>query len=281
MSYVFISHSHHDGAYVEELAQHLKAMGIEVWFSGLIEYGSEWPREIEEKLDGASALVLVATPASHESSWVRNELNREKRAQTPIFPVLLDGEPWLDFETTQYVDARGGSLSIEEVAARISRALGAPSEIAPPAPTPARRRFTIEVADPPRPGNFEGQRSAYFPNVWVMNHTASPLVLEFDLTLLSKQFPAGGQSFNEVRFGGAMAFHEVYRRSGESVQAQYLSNPLSLDPGATRMGSLAFIRASEVALIPDQQYEDWVLGVSDVHAGRMHTVDSVGRRTFD
>lgn len=114
MGHIFISYNHQDVEYADKLSNALQNRGFEVWIDEVIEYGSEWPLEIQEHLDACEALVLIMTPASYESKWVQNELNRAMRKNKPIFPLLLDGdEPWLSVEATQYTDVRGGKLPPE------------------------------------------------------------------------------------------------------------------------------------------------------------------------
>ena len=141
-------------------------------------------------------------------------------------------------------------------------------------------RFSIDISAPPGPSLFEGEKAAYFGNVWVVNHISATLVLEFGLILPQREFPASDLTFNEVRYKGAMAFHEVYRQAGDAVIRQYLSNPLSLDAGTNRMGSLAFLRPPGTLLIPDQQYENWIVEVRDVHKDNLHRIEEIGKHSF-
>jgi hypothetical protein len=266
--------------YVEALAEHLRSAGLQVWFSDLIEYGTQWPREIEEKLDGASALVLVVTPNAKESDWVHRELNRALRTEKLVLPVLLEGDLWLEIETTQYVDVRGGAMPPDNFTTRLGEVLAAADDYQPLVPTTSTPRFTITISEPPGPSIFDGKDAAYFRNAWVVNHTDAQLLLEFNLTLFEREFPASDLAFGAVRFKDAMEFHEVYRQAHDGVRQQYLSNPLSLDARANRMGSLAFLQPIEIPLIPDQQYEGWMLEVRDVHTDSVYQIESIGKHSF-
>jgi formylglycine-generating enzyme required for sulfatase activity len=82
-------------------------MGFEVWIDERLDYGAQWPQELQKQLDGCSAFILIMSRHSYESEWVQSELQRAKRKLKPIFPLLLDGdEPWLSVESTQYYDVR-------------------------------------------------------------------------------------------------------------------------------------------------------------------------------
>jgi hypothetical protein len=134
MSYIFISYSHEDKEYAHRLEKKLKPKGFEVWLDDRINYGSQWPDEIEKRLDGCKALILIMTPRSKRSEWVQNELNRAKRKKKNIFPLLLEGdEPWLSVEATQYVDVRNGILPPEDFYDSLARVV--PKKKAPPTTT--------------------------------------------------------------------------------------------------------------------------------------------------
>lgn len=92
MSYIFLSYSHEDKAYAHRLEKALKRRGFEVWLDDRIDYGTQWPKKIQEKLDGCKVLILVMTAHSYDSSWVQSELSRAKRKRKNIFPLLLEGD---------------------------------------------------------------------------------------------------------------------------------------------------------------------------------------------
>lgn len=109
MSHIFISYSHKDTTYAHGLADHLRNLGFDIWMDERLDYGSQWPLEIQKQLDSCDAFILIMTPRSFASDWVQSELQRAKRKLKPIFPLLLEGdEPWLSVESTQYYDVRGG-----------------------------------------------------------------------------------------------------------------------------------------------------------------------------
>jgi hypothetical protein len=110
MGNIFISYSHKDSKYVRKLAKDIKQKGFDVWIDERIDYGTEWPKVIQERLDECEAFIVVASESSFESKWVQNEVARAQRKGKPFFPILLSGDSWLSTETTQYVDVRGGKL---------------------------------------------------------------------------------------------------------------------------------------------------------------------------
>ena len=114
MSHIFISYSHTDKDYVHKLQEALQNEGFEVWIDDRIDYGTVWPKVIQNQLDTSDALILVMSPRSFESFWVQNELERAREDGIPIFPLLLEGRQWLSVQTLQYADVRDKSLPPEK-----------------------------------------------------------------------------------------------------------------------------------------------------------------------
>jgi len=110
MSFIFISYSRQDRAYVSLLAQALESHHLPVWFDDHIDYGTAWPQEIQKRLDAAKVFVLVMSPRSRESPWVGNELARAIRLRKTIFPLWLEGDIWFEVERYQAVDVRQKKL---------------------------------------------------------------------------------------------------------------------------------------------------------------------------
>jgi hypothetical protein len=115
MGHIFISYSRKDSEYAHSLVDSLQSKGFDVWVDARLDYGSQWPHEIQKYLDTCDAFILVMSPRSFASEWVQSELQRAKRKGKPIFPLLLEGdEPWLSVESTQYYDVRNGNLPANE-----------------------------------------------------------------------------------------------------------------------------------------------------------------------
>jgi hypothetical protein len=111
MGYIFISYSHKDNKYVHRLGKDLEKAGFDVWVDDRIDYGSEWPNEIQQRVDNCDAFILLMSSNSFASKWVQNELHRAVRKEKPMFPLLLEGdEPWLSVESTQIFDVTDGRM---------------------------------------------------------------------------------------------------------------------------------------------------------------------------
>ncbi len=111
MGHIFISYSRTDTEYAHRLADVLQSRGLNVWIDARLDYGTQWPHELQKQLDSCDAFIVIMTPRSFASEWVQSELQRARRKLKPIFPLLLEGEePWLSVESTQFYDVRGGKM---------------------------------------------------------------------------------------------------------------------------------------------------------------------------
>jgi excisionase family DNA binding protein len=130
--YIFISYDHEDKEYVHRLAEALADQGFEYWIDDRIDYGSQWPRVIQQHLDGCAAFIVVMTPRSYQSDWVQNELSRAQAKDKPIFPLLLEDDVWLAVQSTQYVDVRDKALPGAGFFERLARVVPRAQEPGPP-----------------------------------------------------------------------------------------------------------------------------------------------------
>lgn len=88
---VFISHSSRDRAFVVRLARLLKDHKVDYWFSVHIAGAKQWHDEIGRALDRCDWFLIVLTPSSVRSQWVKRELLfalNEHRYNEKIIPVL-------------------------------------------------------------------------------------------------------------------------------------------------------------------------------------------------
>ena len=114
MGHIFISYSHKDSKYVEQLEKKLIEEGFNVWIDHRIDYGSKWPKEIEKAVDTCDAYIVVMSEDASSSMWVEREVIQAEKRNKPFFPLLLKGEVWFSLGNIQYVDVTGGVLPPDE-----------------------------------------------------------------------------------------------------------------------------------------------------------------------
>jgi hypothetical protein len=110
MSFIFISYSRQDQAYVSLLAQALESHRLPFWLDINTDYGDTWPHTIEKQVECCQVLFIVMSPRSKQSHWVQCELTHALELRKPIFPLLLEGPRWFSVAALQTVDVTGGKL---------------------------------------------------------------------------------------------------------------------------------------------------------------------------
>ncbi len=101
--HIFISYSKKDIEFARHVRALLKAENFLVWMDEEgISGGDQWEKTIETNLSGASAFLIIMSPSSRESDWVRRELLLAEKLKKPIFPVLLAGDVWWNLADIQY-----------------------------------------------------------------------------------------------------------------------------------------------------------------------------------
>jgi len=113
MSKLFISHASSDREFVElELMGLLTALGFDVWFAEEdISTAEHWERSILDGLKKSDWFVLVMSPRSERSEWVKDELSWAiDERQGRIIPILIDDCDSREFHIRlpriQYIDFR-------------------------------------------------------------------------------------------------------------------------------------------------------------------------------
>jgi adenylate cyclase len=89
MADIFISYARHDKAFVAPLVAALESEGWSVWWDPEIMPGQEFDDRIAEEIDRAGAVVVVWTPTSVASRWVRGEA-REAADRGILVPVRFE-----------------------------------------------------------------------------------------------------------------------------------------------------------------------------------------------
>jgi hypothetical protein len=113
MSKLFISHATEDRTFVEdELLSLIKALGFDVWFAeNKISTAEQWERSIRTALESTKWFLVILSPNSAKSEWVRDELAWAiDSLPHKIVPILIDSCDLRDFHVRlpriQHIDYR-------------------------------------------------------------------------------------------------------------------------------------------------------------------------------
>ncbi len=107
MSHVFISYARPDEPLATRIADSLKAAGYEVWRDDELPAHRAYADVIEERIKGASAVVVLWSADAVKSQWVRAEADSARSALT-LIQTTLDGTiPPMPFNQIQCADLKG------------------------------------------------------------------------------------------------------------------------------------------------------------------------------
>jgi tetratricopeptide (TPR) repeat protein len=209
----FISHSTLDDAFVQELANDLERHGIKTWVDEAeIRPGDDFISKIEEGLRKATHVIIVLSPQSVISSWVREETHaaqlRAIHGGARLIPLLLGDLDTADIplllQSRLYVDFRDPSKYSDELR-RLLSAFG----ISP-----------IEgITDIGKPKKGVG-----LPPIWNLPHLRNPnftgredLLAQLRLALTSGQPAALTQAIHGLGGVGKtqLAVEYAYRHAAE------------------------------------------------------------------
>jgi len=132
---IFVSYSRQDKARVAPLVAALEGAGWSVWWDPEIVPGEEFDTLISRELGQARTVVVVWTPVSVDSRWVRGEA-RDAADRDALCPVRFEGaKPPIDFRAVHAVDLDNWGGDAEGPAFRSLRKaletrLGVPSKAA-------------------------------------------------------------------------------------------------------------------------------------------------------
>ncbi len=87
---VFMSYSRKDNVVMRRVVTFLRNKGIKVWVDNekLIPGTPIWEEEIEKAIKAAPAIVVVLSPDSKNSEWVRREISLADQYRKRVFLCL-------------------------------------------------------------------------------------------------------------------------------------------------------------------------------------------------
>lgn len=118
MSQVFLSYKKEDSAVAALFDRALQAKGYSVFWDDKLRPDGAWDRQLEDKLASALCVVVLWTPRSVESEWVRAEAEFAKN-QAKLLPVMAEScNVPLSFSLTQTLDLVGWDGDLDHPAFR-------------------------------------------------------------------------------------------------------------------------------------------------------------------
>ena len=106
MPHVFVSYARPDEPLAQLVAEELRAAGFEVWRDDELPAHRPYAEVIEERINGAEAVVVLWSAEAAKSHWVRAEADTARAAQT-LVQASLDGTmPPMPFNQIQCADLK-------------------------------------------------------------------------------------------------------------------------------------------------------------------------------
>lgn len=137
MKKIFVSYSRKDIDFARKLSEDLETAGYDVWWDlSDLRGGDDWVRVIPDAIAGCDFFVVILSPNSVESEWVRKEYTQALSLRKKVVPIMFTLTPVpFALNTINYVnftseDYQGSFTSL-------LRALGYTDE--PPPVTPFKR----------------------------------------------------------------------------------------------------------------------------------------------
>ena len=166
---IFLSYSREDRAAVRHIAESFEREGFVVWWDAALQSGQTFDEVIEQRLKEAKAVVVLWSPRSVTSRWVRAEATLADRKNKLVPAIIEPCDRPIAFELTHTADLSEwtGDIAdtqwrafVKDVRALVQKAGGdaAQAPAAPrPQPAPAPRSPVARTVEreQPQPGNDE------------------------------------------------------------------------------------------------------------------------------
>jgi hypothetical protein len=128
VAYIFFSYSWKELETAERLVRKLEAQGHRVWFDKQeIKGGENWLKELETGLQAVDLVMLLLSPASAASEWVRDELTFARNLRKTVIPYMIEtaGMPFV-LQTIQPINAtEDEKIAFEQLVSAIENAMRA------------------------------------------------------------------------------------------------------------------------------------------------------------
>ena len=165
---IFLSYSREDRAAVRHIAESFEAEGFAVWWDAALQSGQTFDEVIEQRLKEAKAVVVLWSPRSVTSRWVRAEATLADRKNKLVPAIIEPCDRPIAFELTHTADLSewtgdtrdpGWRAFVKDVRALVQKAVGHEAE-APATPKPhVERVYARRPASPTPPESPAKPRS--------------------------------------------------------------------------------------------------------------------------
>ena len=93
MRKVFISYARQNKPDVEQLAEHLRVLGYEIWHDSSLHGGQDWWSEILRRIADCDTFIAIISREALNSTACRREFDWADSLQKPVLPVAVETPP--------------------------------------------------------------------------------------------------------------------------------------------------------------------------------------------
>jgi predicted nucleotide-binding protein len=123
---VFISYARVDASVAQALAEQLKDLGLDPWIDyDKLNVGDNWINAITKAINTADGIIIIASKASTQSSWIYQEMRRAVELKIPLLPVVVDDYKYLPPDIAHIQAALIRTDDLESSAKDVARAIQA------------------------------------------------------------------------------------------------------------------------------------------------------------
>ena len=108
MTHVFVSYSHRDNTFADQLEAELEAAGIDAWTDNDLEAGEPWRDSIDKAIKQCFAVLAVMSEDAKKSEYVTYEWSYALGVGVTVIPIILrEVKLHPKLEELQYLDFSG------------------------------------------------------------------------------------------------------------------------------------------------------------------------------
>lgn len=178
MSKVFISYARHNKPDVEQLAEHLRVLGYEIWHDSSLHGGQDWWSEILRRIADCDTFIATISREALNSTACRREFDWAEALHKPVLPVAVEQAPkalprrFVERQIVDYSDRKARDRAALQLAGGLATLTAAPPLPDPmPEPPTAPLSYLTDLIDlvaEQKPLDHEQQRH-------ILNHLNSAL----------------------------------------------------------------------------------------------------------
>ncbi len=237
-SHIFISHASKDDSFVKELRLALESHGLTVWVdSRNLRGGGKLAPEISEAIEQARQTIVVLSPHTINSPWVRREIKQalavEKQRSTDgyrVIPLMLPGiepsalEHWFDEEPVGIkIELKAGSVreALPQILAALGERLPTDYQLPQLAPHKPVEELLVKLSDP-KVETLDGKRRASAMAELIYEPSAYPTAPKVESRRFNFTAPLGPIEADDLRWYLEEFYRwpsGVFRERAERIEA--------------------------------------------------------------